>query len=120
MSAKLTVLFFILICFEIGVLLVILPWIDYPPWTENFLLIAAVDRLQSPWLASVVRSGYLKGAVTGLGLLNLLIGVWEVINFRKTVRTFQTELQNREAGHELLDPVGLRDHRSTTTPGSDE
>jgi hypothetical protein len=111
MSAKLTVVFFIVICFEIGMLLVILPWLGFPPWTENYLLIAAVDKLQYNWLATVMKSGYLRGAVTGLGLLNIMLGIWEIVNFNKTVRRFQSEWQGKELDNESLASARLPDHR---------
>ena len=111
MSAKLTVVFFIVICFEIGTLLVILPWLGFPPWTENYLLIAAVDKLQYNWLAAVMRSGYLRGAVTGLGLLNIMLGIWEIVNFNKTVVRFQSEWQGEEIDNQSLTSPRLSDHR---------
>jgi hypothetical protein len=119
MSAKLTVVFFILICFEIGALLVILPWLSYPSWTENYLLIATVDKLQYNWLATVVKSGYLRGAVTGLGLLNITLGVWEIINFKATVRRFQTEWQGKEIENPLFEAPGLRDYRPEDAPSAE-
>ena len=93
MSVKLTIIFFILICFEIGILLVILPWVPSPSWNENYLLVLAADKMHWPWLALAMKSGYARGAVTGLGLLNILLGVWEIINFRKTAHAFQSEWQ---------------------------
>ena len=111
MSAKLTVVFFIVICFEIGMLLVILPWLGFPPWTENYLLIAAVDKLQYNWLATVMKSGYLRGAVTGLGLLNIMLGIWEIVNFNKTVRRFQSEWQGQEIDKQSPTSARLPDNR---------
>ena len=121
MSVKLTIAFFILICFEIGFLLIILPWIPWPPWNENYLLVLAADKMHWPWLALAMKSGYARGAVTGLGLLNILMGVWEIINFKKTARAFQMEWQGEETISRPLDTSGLRDHRSPAlvTPGSD-
>jgi hypothetical protein len=105
MSAKLTVLFFILICFEIGILLVYLPW--HRSWNENHLLIIAADRLHWAWLVHLMMSGYLRGAVTGLGLLNLALGGWEIVNFKKTVRNFQLEWQGERSGAEPVETPGL-------------
>src|SRR5512143_1156675 len=96
MSIKLTIIFFILICFEIGILLVILPWVPSPSWNENYLLVLAADKAHWPWLALAMKSGYARGAVTGLGLLHILLGVWAIINFRKTASAFQTEWQSEE------------------------
>ena len=111
MSAKLTIIFFILICFEIGLLLVVLPWLNYPPWDENYLLFLVMEKLQWPWLGRFMTSGYMRGAVTGLGLLNILLGVWEIINFNKTVRTFQMKWQGGEIDSEPFDPSSLPDNR---------
>jgi hypothetical protein len=121
MSVKLTIAFFILICFEIGFLLIVLPWIPWPPWNENYLLVLAADKMHWPWLALAMKSGYARGAVTGLGLLNILMGVWEIINFKKTARAFQTEWQGEETISRPLDAAGIRDHRSPAlvTPASD-
>jgi hypothetical protein len=96
MSAKLTIIFFILICFEIGFLLVILPWLDRPSWSENFLLVWTVEKLHWPWLGAFLSSGFVKGAVTGLGLVNIWLGVWEFINFKKTVRAFERAWKGEE------------------------
>ena len=109
-SIKLTILFFILICFEIGFLLVILPWVPWPPWNENYFLVLAADKIHWPWLAVAMKSGYARGAVTGLGLLNILLGVWEIVNFKKTARRFQTEWE-RETDSRPLDAARLHDNR---------
>jgi hypothetical protein len=111
MSAKLTIIFFILICFEIGILLVILPWVPTPSWNENYLLVLAADKMHWPWLALALKSGYARGAVTGLGLLNILLGVWEIMNFKKTTLAFQTEWQGAEINAGPTETVGLPDNR---------
>jgi hypothetical protein len=116
MSAKLTIIFFILICFEIGVLLTILPWLNYPSWNENYLLTMAAEKLSWPGLAGFMMSGYVRGAVTGLGLLNILLGVREIINFRKTVRAFQVEWQSDEPKSKPFEPAGVSDNRPTDAP----
>ena len=114
MSVKLTIVFFILICFEIGLLLVILPWVPFPSWNENYLLVVAADKMHWPSLALAMKSGYAKGAVTGLGLLNILLGVWEIVNFKKTAHTFQMEWQSEESTTKSLETAGLFDNRQTT------
>lgn len=120
MSVKLTIVFFILICFEIGILLVILPWVPSPSWNENYLLVVAADKMHWPWLALAMKSGYARGAVTGLGLCNILLGVWEIVNFRKTARAFQMEWQGEETYPRPLDSAGVSDYRPAAgvTPGN--
>jgi len=54
-----------LICLEAGVLLVFLPWSPY--WDRNFFL------QRFPGLVPFVLSPYFRGAVTGLGLLDVFL-----------------------------------------------
>jgi hypothetical protein len=98
MSAKLTIIFFILICFEIGFLLIVLPWLSdpYPYWSENYILVWLVETLHWPALGRFLTSGYVRGAVTGIGVLNVVLGIREIINFKQTVRSIQAEWQGNE------------------------
>ena len=112
MSVKLTIVLFIAICFEIGIVLVLLPWARYPSWNDNYLLVLVADKMHWGWLALAMKSGYARGAVTGLGLLNIMLGVLEIINFRRTARSFQTEWQSDESKTTPLHSIDLRDHRS--------
>jgi hypothetical protein len=84
MSARLTIILFILVCFEIGLLLIFLPW--HRSWQENNILFLLTDALNTPGLRAVVLSGYTRGAVSGLGFVNVVIGVREIVNFRTSVR----------------------------------
>jgi hypothetical protein len=120
MSAKLTIIFFILICFEIGALLAILPWLSYPSWSENYLLFLLADKLHLSGLSRLMTSGYVRGAVTGLGLLNMWIGVIEIVNFNKTVQFFQTELQGKELEPTIYAPIGIPDNRPPENPSPNE
>ena len=89
MAAKLSVIFYIVLCLEVGIVLTLLPW--YAPfglsdWGDNFFLLYAAQRTGIQGLQHAVSSGWVRGAVTGLGLLNLGIAVWEIAHFRQTVR----------------------------------
>ena len=86
LSARVTVVLFILICFEIGMLLILLPW--HRTWEDNNILYFFAEWLNSPTLAQVVMSSYFRGLVSGLGVVNLLIGLWEIAHFKETVKTF--------------------------------
>jgi hypothetical protein len=83
MSAKITVIVYILICFEVGILLLILPWTPY--WEDNFFLYYITNKLNAAWVPTLLTSGYVKGAVTGLGALNILAGLRDIIKFRESV-----------------------------------
>ena len=94
MSAKITIIFFILIFFEIGILLVILPWVPGFHWSENYFLVFTADKLHLPWLANALKSGLARGAISGLGFINILLGVREVLNFKRTAHDFQMLIDN--------------------------
>jgi hypothetical protein len=65
-----------LICLEAGVLLVFLPWSPY--WDRNFFL------QRFPELVPILLSPYLRGAVTGLGLLDVFLAGSIFIGRRNT------------------------------------
>jgi hypothetical protein len=100
-SAKLTVIFYIILCLEVGAALTFLPWIhvfNFLPtfglgdWGENYFLLYAAQKTGLQGLRPLIASGWVRGAVTGLGLLNLGIAFWEMAHFRRTVRALQGSL----------------------------
>jgi hypothetical protein len=102
MSAKLSVIFYIILCLEIGLVLTLLPWIPQgtlglSDWGNNYFLLYAARKTGLHTLQAVVASGWIRGAVTGIGLLNIGIAFWEIFHFKQTVHTLEqsTELQSR-------------------------
>jgi hypothetical protein len=96
MSAKVTVTFYIILCLEIGVFLTVLPWwpqgmSPFNEWGNNYFLLYAAQKTGIQGLQTVVASGWVRGAVSGVGLLNLGIGFWEIFNFKRTVATLQQQ-----------------------------
>lgn len=92
MVAKLTVIFFIMLCLLAGGVLTLFPWLSFGrvgDWGNNQLLIFISQTLNMPGLQTAIASGWVRGAVTALGLLNLLIGIWEIINFKKSVELLE-------------------------------
>ncbi|MCA1635809.1 MAG: hypothetical protein LC802_19500 [Acidobacteria bacterium] len=93
MAARLTVIFYIVLCLEAGVFLTVLPW--WQPfgmigdWGDNFLLAYASQKIGLQGLQQAVASGWVRGAVTGLGLLNLVMAFWEMTHFREAVRRLE-------------------------------
>lgn len=89
MSAKLTVIFYIVLCIEAGIVLTFLPWVHpfgLGDWGDNFFLVYAAQKTGLQGLQHAISSGWVRGAVTGLGLLNFTMAFWEIANFRRTVR----------------------------------
>ncbi len=98
MSAKLSVIFYIILCLEIGIVLTLLPWIPQgtlglSDWGNNYFLLYAARKTGSYALQTVVASGWMRGAVTGIGLLNLGIAFWEIFHFRQTVAALQATVE---------------------------
>jgi hypothetical protein len=55
---------------EVGLLLVILPWSEF--WDHNYFAVTL------PPVRSVVTNNFVRGGVTGLGVVNLVIGLAEL------------------------------------------
>lgn len=88
MVSRLTVIFFIVLCLLAGFVLTIFPWINVGKvgdWGNNQLLLMVSQLIQMPSLQSFVASGWVRGAVTGLGVLNLCLAFWEIANFKSSV-----------------------------------
>ena len=70
---------------EVGLLLVLVPW--SPFWERNYFL------MELPALDQIVRNNYVRGAVSGLGVVNLLMGFNElasVLVARRRMETMET------------------------------
>jgi hypothetical protein len=81
--------------------LTLLPWIPQgtlglSDWGNNYFLLYAARKSGFDALHTVVASGWVRGAVSGIGLLNVGIAFWEIFHFKQTVRALQesTEPQN--------------------------
>ena len=64
----------VIFCLWIGLVLCVLPWL--PAWTENALV------RDYPGLRWVLGTGFVRGLATGLGLLDLWIGISEAVHYR--------------------------------------
>jgi hypothetical protein len=68
-TRTLTNIFFILFCIEIGLVLFLLPWT--PLWDNNYFF-SLTPQWNAFWLST-----YLRGAISGVGVVNLWIGLGE-------------------------------------------
>lgn len=73
---RLTSVLFIIFCLELGLFLMIYPWTD--SWAGNYFSWIGPPRMQLYW-HQFWTNGYFKGAVTGLGLLNIWVAVAEAL-----------------------------------------
>jgi hypothetical protein len=65
----------VLFCIYLGVLVTVLPWWTRV-WDHNMFLAAR------PTLAHFLHNGYVRGIISGLGLLDIWIGISEAIHYR--------------------------------------
>ncbi|HYK18070.1 MAG TPA: hypothetical protein VEV37_08615 [Bryobacteraceae bacterium] len=72
---RLGTLLFVLVCFEVGAFLLLFPWMDY--WDHNSIAALA------PWMRGVWDSAYFRGALSGLGLVNIYIALAEIFRLRR-------------------------------------
>ena len=92
MVAKLTVIFFIILCLMLGIFLTLLPWHSFGivgDWGDNYFLGFLTNLIGSPVLQNIIASNWFRGAVTGLGILNLFIAFWEMAHFRQSVEQLE-------------------------------
>ena len=64
-------LLYIAFFIEGGLLLVVLPWSSF--WEHNYF------GLISPVVHAIMVNHFVRGAITGLGLLNLCAGLFEML-----------------------------------------
>ena len=69
---------FILFCFEIGLFLMLVPWSAL--WEHNALLGF------SSTLRGLLLNNFVRGAVSGLGAIDVLLGVSELRHFWKSLK----------------------------------
>jgi hypothetical protein len=72
---KLIGLLAVIVCFELGVFLMVFPWVS--DWDLNYFSSLPF------WFQNIWRSAYFRGAISGLGVLNVWISFSEVFRLRR-------------------------------------
>ena len=125
MSSRLSVIFYIILCLEIGLVLTVLPWVHHgwlglSDWSNNYFLLLAAHKA-GYGVQRFVASGWVRGAVSGIGILNLGMGIWELINFRQTVKALDSgQASVKSSRQKLSERVATNDAQpAKTDPLSD-
>jgi hypothetical protein len=72
---RLSLFVLVLFCVYLGVLVLVLPW--WPRvWDENLFI------QSRPGLAAVLHLGAVRGLISGLGLIDIWIGISEAVHYR--------------------------------------
>lgn len=69
---------FVLLCFEMGAVLIYLPWSPY--WEQNYFL------SRFPALIPLLLHPSLRGAVSGVGVLDIFLGILKILEHTQTSR----------------------------------
>ena len=62
----------VLFFFEIGLVLIVVPWLSF--WDRNYFAQLA------PPLQALITNNFVRGAVSGLGLINVSVGLAELVS----------------------------------------
>lgn len=71
---RLFVIVYVVFCIELGLALVLLPWSTW--WDSNYLL------AHWPSARHLLQHGFARGAISGLGLLDVWLGISEAVRYR--------------------------------------
>jgi hypothetical protein len=72
---RLSLFVLVLFCVYLGVLVTILPWWS-SVWDRNLFI------QSRPVLAAVLHNGAVRGLISGLGMLDIWIGISEAVHYR--------------------------------------
>lgn len=75
MLQRLYLVVLVLFCLELGLFLVLLPWSSI--WERNYFL------HRYPALAPWLLHPFARGAISGLGFADILLGLWHAVRFRQ-------------------------------------
>lgn len=75
---KLGAIVYVFFCFEIGVFLILFPWLEL--WDQNYF-----SSLGPAW-SNLWNSPYFRGAVSGLGVVDIGISFAEMFRLRRFAR----------------------------------
>jgi hypothetical protein len=73
--ARLLTIIYIVFCFEMGVFLFVFPWITI--WSRNYFV------GHYPMFAAITHNYFLRGAVSGVGLADVWLAMFEVWRLRQ-------------------------------------
>ena len=73
--SRLSSVLFIIFCFELGLFLLIYPWTE--SWSDNYFSWVITGSVQTSW-HEFWNNSYVRGGVSGLGVVNVWIAILEV------------------------------------------
>jgi len=74
-SRRLRLVLYVMVCVWLGLLVTVFPWT--PVWSQNSLTTGR------PVLRAIMLNYFVRGALTGLGLVDIWLGIWEAVRYRE-------------------------------------
>ena len=90
MLSRLLTMLYILFCLEAGVCLFVLPWVGL--WSSNFF----VDHY--PWVSTLSKNYFVRGAVSGVGLADIWLALYEIVSWARRRRVRALEPGSKNSG----------------------
>jgi hypothetical protein len=78
-AARIFLVVEVMIWVELGMILAIVPWMRV--WSDNGLV------LHYPRIRELLSLDFIRGVVSGIGLLDIWVGVWQAVHYKDPVRT---------------------------------
>jgi hypothetical protein len=78
-AARIFLVIEVMIWVELGMILAIVPWMR--AWSDNGLV------LNYPRIRELLSMDFIRGVVSGIGLLDIWVGVWQAIHYKDPVST---------------------------------
>jgi hypothetical protein len=96
MLKRLSFYFYVFYCFEVGIFLTVAPWLLPNVWEQNYFFVLM------PQLKQIFLNGFFRGAITGIGILNVCLAVAEVIESERArilsrAARINSEIQQRNS-----------------------
>lgn len=74
---RISIIVFVVFCVELGVFIAVVPWL--PIWTQNIFV------LRHPPLREFLTNNFVRGLITGLGVIDVWVGIWEAVHYHDPV-----------------------------------
>jgi hypothetical protein len=73
MLKRLSFYIYIFYCFEVGLFLIVAPWWLPQVWEDNYFFFFI------PKLKLIFMNGFFRGGVSGIGIINIYLGIVEIV-----------------------------------------
>ncbi|HLH08624.1 MAG TPA: hypothetical protein VKW78_15405 [Terriglobales bacterium] len=80
---RISMVVFVVFCIELGIFIAVLPWISV--WNQNLFM------LTHPAVRDFLTQNFVRGSISGLGVIDVWIGIWEAVHYHDPVVQLENE-----------------------------